>query len=602
MTSEKSLFDYPLIEERTLNIVKILLVDDEEELLVATKLYLEKTEKNLQVIPVSSVKSAMNLIKNESFDIIISDYLMPEKNGLEFLTDLREGEYNIPFIIFTGRGREEVVIQALNLGADYYLQKGGDIKSQFSELINLIKKTIERKNAEISIRKSEEKFSKAFQFSFNSIWISRLRDGVIIDVNNNFTKMLNYPRHEVINNTYLDKSIWAKQEDYLIFKNQIMKTNEIIDFETILLAENSRLIPVMISATLIDIEGEMCILSVARDISELTQALEALKENESKYRMLFEESPIALFNLNLFDVKIEVNELKKMGINNIVEHIKNDVNLAINFLNLIKLNEINKAALEIIGVETIDLSENIFNHNFAIRNIDLFLKIFSFLLNGDQVYEGEFTIDNLLNKQYQIIMRLSYAPGTQETWANIYISMLDITKRIHAQETLRKERKAFSIITAAAINSQTALELCDKILTGLIDTLGFDLGTIRLIDLNKNEYVPVAIKGVNQDKRNLIKSISPDDNSNKLLQSLEDRKIIFISDTSESDLVKDSEIISQLKIKTYIFCPIVNPKNEILGSIQLGSFNKKEILEEEKFFFEIVAEMFSSILNRMLYH
>lgn len=583
-----------------MNPVKILLVDDEEDLLKATKLYLESVENNLQVTTATSVKIAMALIKSEIFDLIISDYMMPDKNGLEFLVDLRESEYNTPFIIFTGRGREEVVIQALNLGADYYLQKGGDVKSQFSELINLIKKTIERKTAEISIRKSEEKFSKAFQYSFNSIWISKLADSVIIDVNNNFSKMLKYTRYEIEDTVLLDSSFWAKNGDYILFKNRLKNTGEIFDFETVLIGKDSRIIPVMISATLIDIEGEMCILTVARDISELAQAVEALKENENKYRLLFEDSPIALFNLNLFDIKIKIDELQKKGIQNIVDFIKKDIKLAIDLLSLIKLNELNKAALELIGAKSINEFENIFGHNFAIKNIGIFLRILAFLLNGEEVYEGEFTIDNLQNNQYQIIMRLSYAPGAQDTWSNIYISMIDITKRIRAQENLKKERKAFSILTAAAVNSKTISELSEKILAGLLSTLEFEIGTIRLIDTQKNDLVPITIQGIDKDKKNLIKNISSEDSSSRLLSRLKDRKIIFISDTSKSDLVKDSEIIKQLNIKSYIFCPIINSENKLFGSIQLGTKIKKEILEEEKFFFEIVAEMFSTLLDRML--
>ncbi len=583
-----------------MNPVKILLVDDEEDLLKATKLYLESVENNLQVTTATSVKIAMALIKSEIFDLIISDYMMPDKNGLEFLVDLRESEYNTPFIIFTGRGREEVVIQALNLGADYYLQKGGDVKSQFSELINLIKKTIERKTAEISIRKSEEKFSKAFQYSFNSIWISKLADSVIIDVNNNFSKMLKYTRYEIEDTVLLDSSFWAKNGDYILFKNRLKNTGEIFDFETVLIGKDSRIIPVMISATLIDIEGEMCILTVARDISELAQAVEALKENENKYRLLFEDSPIALFNLNLFDIKIKIDELQKKGIQNIVDFIKKDIKLAIDLLSLIKLNELNKAALELIGAKSINEFENIFGHNFAIKNIGIFLRILAFLLNGEEVYEGEFTIDNLQNNQYQIIMRLSYAPGAQDTWSNIYISMIDITKRIRAQENLKKERKAFSILTAAAVNSKTISELSEKILAGLLSTLEFEIGTIRLIDTQKNDLVPITIQGIDKDKKNLIKNISSEDSSSRLLSRLKDRKIIFISDTSKSDLVKDSEIIKQSNIKSYIFCPIINSENKLFGSIQLGTKIKKEILEEEKFFFEIVAEMFSTLLDRML--
>ena len=57
---------------------------------------------------------------------------MPDTDGIAFLRKIRESS-DIPFILFTGRGREEVVIDAINNGVDFYLQKGGDPKSQFVE-------------------------------------------------------------------------------------------------------------------------------------------------------------------------------------------------------------------------------------------------------------------------------------------------------------------------------------------------------------------------------------------------------------------------------------------------------------------------------------
>ena len=59
---------------------------------------------------------------------------MPDMNGIEFLKKVRASGNTIPFVLFTGRGREEVVIEALNEGANFYLQKGGEPKSQFAEL------------------------------------------------------------------------------------------------------------------------------------------------------------------------------------------------------------------------------------------------------------------------------------------------------------------------------------------------------------------------------------------------------------------------------------------------------------------------------------
>ena len=74
--------------------IKILLVDDEENLLEATKLYLEKLGQHYQIDTTTSAIKALEILEEIPFDVIISDYQMPEVNGLEFLSKLREsGNY-----------------------------------------------------------------------------------------------------------------------------------------------------------------------------------------------------------------------------------------------------------------------------------------------------------------------------------------------------------------------------------------------------------------------------------------------------------------------------------------------------------------------------
>ncbi|MHA1213002.1 MAG: response regulator [Candidatus Heimdallarchaeota archaeon] len=580
--------------------IRILLVDDEKELLAATKVYLEKVDKNFQVITASSAKSALKLINTEPFDVIVSDYQMPNKNGLEFLEDLRSDNVDIPLIIFTGRGREEVAIQALNLGADYYLQKGGDIKSQFSELINLIKKTIEKRAADIAVRKSEEKFSKAFKYSFNIMFISRLADGSFLDINDKFTQLLNITRDDILLEQLNETSIWAKPDDYSVFKKSVNENVEVTDFETILLTKDSRLIPVLISATSIDIEGELCVLYAAQDISELTQALEALSENEQKYRVLFEESPIALINLNLFDIKVMIDDFKSLSKAEILNTLAKNPKIINEVLPLIKLNEINNKAIDLIGANSKEDAEEVFSYSFVVKNQKLFYTILEFLMNGELFFEGEFTVRDLKDKEYNILVRLTYAPGTEETWSKLLISMIDISKRKRAQEDLHRERKAFSIIAEAAISSNDVNDLCEKILLGLTETLGFEIGSIRLHDSKTNRFVPQTTCGMNEAEIKEIQSLDATDNQHKLVARIKEKQIIFIPDTSKSEMIKDSKIIKLLKAKSYIFCPLLDGNNRILGSIQLGSKTKKEIPDENKLFFEIVADMFVSILERML--
>nr|AGF93412.1 membrane protein containing ATP-binding region, ATPase-like protein [uncultured organism] len=144
--------------------MRVLLVDDEEDLLEQAKLYIEKNEEKIQVVTEKSVKNSFKLIKNQHFDAIVSDYQMPKIDGLEFLRILRKDmKNNVPFIIFTGKGREKVAIEALNLGADRYLQKGGDPKAQYGELKHAIFQAIERHQARKEIKKAEERYRKTIE-------------------------------------------------------------------------------------------------------------------------------------------------------------------------------------------------------------------------------------------------------------------------------------------------------------------------------------------------------------------------------------------------------------------------------------------------------
>jgi PAS domain S-box-containing protein len=139
--------------------ISILYVDDETDLLSLSKMFLERTGE-FSVTTVESAIDALAILETKSFDAIVSDYQMPEKNGIELLADLRKKSPDIPFILFTGRGREEVAIQAFELGADFYLQKGGEPKAQFAELSHKIRQAIRRRKAEEDLKRRERQLKE----------------------------------------------------------------------------------------------------------------------------------------------------------------------------------------------------------------------------------------------------------------------------------------------------------------------------------------------------------------------------------------------------------------------------------------------------------
>ena len=141
----------------------LLYVDDEPPLLEIGKLFLEERGQ-FSVDIITSAPAALALMDRKIYDAIISDYQMPEMDGIEFLKRVRSSGNTIPFILFTGRGREEVVIQALNEGADFYLQKGGEPVSQFAELAHQVRQAVEHRRAEASIRDHERREQDIINF------------------------------------------------------------------------------------------------------------------------------------------------------------------------------------------------------------------------------------------------------------------------------------------------------------------------------------------------------------------------------------------------------------------------------------------------------
>ena len=169
--------------------IKVLMVDDEPEFLDQAEIFLDKADQNLQVITALSAKEGLKMTMEEDFDVIVSDYQMPEMNGIEFLETIRkENGMNTPFIMLTGRGREEVAMRALNLGADRYLQKSEDPQTQFGILASIIKKEVEKI--------TEEMYRNLLEFSPNATAVIS-EDMIIEAANEEFLDLLDKNREDI---------------------------------------------------------------------------------------------------------------------------------------------------------------------------------------------------------------------------------------------------------------------------------------------------------------------------------------------------------------------------------------------------------------------
>jgi CheY-like chemotaxis protein len=132
----------------------LLYIDDEPELLELGRLFLEKIG-DFSVTTALSGRSGLEELAQHEFDAIVSDFQMPEMDGIELLKNVRRSYGNIPFILFTGIDRDGVATEAMARGADLCIPKYGDPVTQFADISRKTREAVRQRRTEIAPRHSE---------------------------------------------------------------------------------------------------------------------------------------------------------------------------------------------------------------------------------------------------------------------------------------------------------------------------------------------------------------------------------------------------------------------------------------------------------------
>ena len=219
--------------------IRVLLVDDEPDLCEISQMFLSR-EEDISVEIALSAQEGLEILDKNSFDVIVSDYQMPRIDGIQFLEEVRKRKGKIPFILFTGKGREEIVIKALNVGADFYIQKGGNPKSQFAELTHKIRQAFQKNRSEKLLREKETQLQAILEATADGI-LAVDNTGRMLKASQRFAEIWRIPR------SVLDQGDGRALLDYVqdqvsdpdtfLKKVQALDGSEKVDMDTILLKD-----------------------------------------------------------------------------------------------------------------------------------------------------------------------------------------------------------------------------------------------------------------------------------------------------------------------------------------------------------------------------
>jgi PAS domain S-box-containing protein len=271
---------------------RILMIDDSQDLLFLARRWLTQADSTLRITTATSAQDALRMLQEQEFDLIVADYQMPHMTGLELLETLRKADNAIPFIIFTGWGREEVAMRALNLGADYYLMKSGSPQSQYGELAHIIKQLVDHQQTKLALRKAQGRAQKYLDIA-GVMLVAIAADETVIMINRKGCTVLGYPEDEIVGKNWFTTFLPAKvREQVWEWFAQMMagksKVEESFEAPVQTRSGEERLIA-WHNVVLREDQTIVGSLSSGKDITDRKQMEEQLKASEKKYRELIED-------------------------------------------------------------------------------------------------------------------------------------------------------------------------------------------------------------------------------------------------------------------------------------------------------------------------
>ncbi len=299
--------------------ISILHVDDDATFLSMAKQCLEM-HADIRVESAQSTEEAIELLKIKQFDVIISDYQMNGKDGLEFLEEIKATGITTPFILFSGKGRDEVAVKALNSGAFRYIDKRGKVDATYAELTSCILQAAHYTRTQATLKNREKRFRAIFDSSVDAILVMD-DDGEIVYNNKAAKSILDYAKDQITKalNKHFNKQFASTYEQNMCegFK-KLSDGNLLMTGKTVELALKNtagKKIIVELSFSAFIENSQWFGVSIVRDVSDRKRQEQLLEKSQQTLKALFAYNPEAIVftdkNFCVTDVNRSFTELFK---------------------------------------------------------------------------------------------------------------------------------------------------------------------------------------------------------------------------------------------------------------------------------------------------
>ena len=288
--------------------VRVLHVDDDPAYLDLTATYLERIDEAFEVTSETDVDDALETLDAEPVDCVVSDYDMPGTDGLTLLQRVRDRGIEIPFVLFTGKGSEEIASEALSAGATDYIQKRGG-NDQYEVLANRVRNAVDQHRSRAALAESQERLSRFIDQSPLGT-IEYDADFRIVRVNPAAEEILGYDESALLDGTWLPfvpeterRHVAALERDLLSNKGGFQSVNENVrsDGERIRCAWHNQVVT--------DADGAVIgVFSQFEDVTEQTARKREIKRTNAVLSTALDTLPMGMLVEDADRRVIRVNE------------------------------------------------------------------------------------------------------------------------------------------------------------------------------------------------------------------------------------------------------------------------------------------------------
>lgn len=271
--------------------IRILHVDDEPAFSTMAAEFLQRADDRIVVDTAVSAMDGIDRLTENGYDCVISDYDMPEQNGIEFLKALRENDVDLPFILYTGKGSEEVAAEAISAGVTDYLQKAGGT-DQYAVLANRTLNAVEKHRAEQAADRTRSRL-EAIAENTTDVIVTIDSESRILFINDAVDELLGYSPAELEGGPLTALMPIRHQENHAAAVERYLQTGErtfnwrAAEFEA--LHRNGDEVPVSISFGEFEEDGQQRFVGILHDISERKAHELTLRQEKERFELLVGE-------------------------------------------------------------------------------------------------------------------------------------------------------------------------------------------------------------------------------------------------------------------------------------------------------------------------